>query len=401
MIESRSQPLPSFHSLPILGGISLVHLLNDSIQAVIPAMFPILETELKLSYSQLGLIAFANNIVASFLQPLIGFYTDKRPMPYLLPFGMICSMLGMLWLGVASNIVQLVLAVMLLGVGSSVFHPEGSRLVILASGERRGMGQSLFQVSGQAGQALAPIWTIVIFAPLGQKGSWLFVVVGSIATIMLFYLAGWYKTNLRETNFVRPIALKKLHTKRQELIYYVFVLIAIITLARSCYMVGVIGFYTFFQTKVLMNSLAEAQSYIFIFLVSLALGTLHGGTLADRMGLRAVLWLSVSISGLTAVLLPFTEGWMAYLVLFVSGYAAMAGFPVSLIYCLELLPERVGLISGMMFGLAFGIGALAAIGLGAIGDWLGIKNMMIICCSLPLLGLIAFLLPMERSRRHR
>ncbi|WP_448519270.1 MFS transporter [Rhodoflexus sp.] len=401
MTAIRTQPLPAFNSLPILGAISTVHLLNDSMQAVIPAIFPILETELQLSYRQLGLIAFANNIVASFLQPLIGFYTDKRPKPYLLPLGMLCSTIGMLWMGLATDIVQLVLAVMLIGVGSSVFHPEGSRLVIIASGERRGMGQSLFQVLGQAGQALAPVWTIVIFAPLGQKGSWLFVIVGSVATLILFYLAGWYKANLKETTFVRPISLNKLHAKRQELIYYAFGLIALITFARSCYIVGIVGFYTFFQTKVLMHSLAEAQSYIFVFLISLALGTLHGGTLADRIGLRSVMWLSVTISAFAAILLPFTEGWSTYLILFISGYAAMAGFPVSLIYCLELLPERVGLVSGAMFGLTFGIGAVAAIGLGAIGDWLGIKNMIMICCVLPLIGLFAFLLPVERSRRRR
>lgn len=401
MAERRAQSLPTFTSLYVLGGISLVHLMNDSMQAVIPAIFPILEHELKLTYSELGIIAFANNMIASFLQPLIGFYTDKRPMPYLLPLGMLCSMLGMFWMGFADDVVQLSGAVMLLGVGSSVFHPEGSRLVVLASGERRGLGQSLFQVLGQAGQALAPVWTVVIFMPLGRQGAWLFMALAGMASIMLFYLARWYRRNLQVSNFVKPVSLKKLSPKRQELIYYVFILIFVITFARSCYIVGVVGFYNFFQTKVLMNSLAEAQSYVFIFLVALALGTLHGGTLADRMGLRNVLWLSVAISGLTAVFLPFVEGWLAYLILFISGYAIMAGFPVSLIYCLELLPERVGLISGLMFGLAFGVGAVAAVGLGTIGDWLGIKNMMIICCALPLLGLFGFLLPVERSRRNR
>ena len=401
MTETRTQSLPAFNSLPILGGISLAHLLNDSIQAVIPAIFPILVADLNLSYSQLGMLGAANNMIGALLQPLIGAYTDRRPIPFLLPVGMLFSMLGMLWMGYAQDVMQLTLAVMLIGIGSSIFHPEGSRIIALASGERRGFGQSLFQVLGQAGQALAPVWTIVIFEPLRQKGSFLFMIVAGIATIMLIYLSRWYKSNLRANHFVKPVSLKKLSSKRQGLIYYVFLLIIVITFARSCYLVGVIGFYSFFQTKVLMNSLAEAQSYIFIFLISLALGTLHGGTLADKMGLRAVLWLSVSISGLTAVLLPFTEGWIAYLILFVSGYAAMAGFPVSLIYCLELLPERVGLISGLMFGLAFGVGAIGAVGLGLLGDWLGIQNMMIICCSLPLLGLLAFLLPMERSRRNR
>ncbi|MCS7018902.1 MAG: MFS transporter [Bernardetiaceae bacterium] len=379
----------------------MVHLMNDSMQAVIPAIFPILEKELRLTYSELGLIAFANNMIASFLQPIVGFYTDKRPMPYLLPIGMLFSMVGMFWMGFATDVLQMALSVMLIGIGSSVFHPEGSRLVVLASGERRGLGQSLFQVLGQAGQALAPVWTVVIFMPLGRQGAWLFMVIAGIASILLVYLARWYQQNLKQTIFVKPVSLKSLPAKRQELIYYVFFLIFIITFVRSCYLVGVIGFYSFFQTKVLMNSLAEAQSYVFIFLIALALGTLHGGTLADKMGLRAVLWLSVSVSGLTALALPFTEGWVAYLILFVSGYAAMAGFPVSLIYCLELLPERIGLISGLMFGLAFGVGAVAAVVLGMIGDWLGIKNMMIICSSLPLLGFLAFLLPLERSRRRR
>ncbi|MCS6969024.1 MAG: MFS transporter [Cytophagales bacterium] len=401
MVSSRSDSLPTFNSLTVLGGISLVHLLNDSMQAVIPAMFPILETSLRLSYSQLGLVAFANNMIASFLQPMVGFYTDKRPSPYLLPFSMLFSMAGIFWLGYADSVLELMAAVALLGVGTSVFHPEGSRLVVIASGERRGLGQSLFQVLGQAGQALAPVWTVVVFSPLGQRGALLFVAVALIAVVILTYLANWYQNNLNQYKVARPTAIKKLPRKRRELIYYVFALIILVTFARSCYQVGIIGFYSFFQTKVLSSSLEEAQSYVFIFLVALSLGTLHGGSLADHMGLRNVLWLSASISGLSAVLLPFTDSWAAYAILFVSGYAIMAGFPVSLIYCLELLPERIGLVSGIMFGLAFGSGALAAVVLGMIGDWLGIQNMMTICCSLPLLGLLVFFLPVERSRRRR
>lgn len=381
-----------YHILVIIG---MCHLLNDSLQAVIPAMFPILEDSLGLTFTQLGIIAFTLNIVASVLQPVIGMYTDKHPMPYALPIGLTSSMLGMLGLAFAPNFPMILISVFFIGIGSATFHPEGSRVAYLAAGPRRGLAQSIFQVGGNTGQALAPLITALILVPLGQFGSIWFTLVAGVAVIFLLYIANWYKERLFILKSQEKQAKKQVLTAPKNAIVFAIIMLVLLVFARSWYQNALSNFYQFYAIEKYGLTIAEAQLYIFTFLLAGAIGTFLGGPLADRFGKRTVILFSLLSPAPLALLLPFMPGWLAITFLGLIGFLLMSSFSVTVVYAQELVPGKIGMMSGLIVGLAFGMGAIGSVVLGSLIDVIGLKTTMIAVSLLPLLGMLSFLLPSD------
>ncbi len=381
----------------ILCIIGMCHLLNDTLQAVIPAMFPILEDSLGLTFTQLGLIAFTLNMVASVLQPVIGMYTDKRPMPYALPIGLTSSMFGMLGLAFASNFAMILISVFFIGIGSATFHPEGSRVAYLAAGPRRGFAQSIFQVGGNAGQALAPLITALILVPLGQFGSIWFTLVAAVAVAFLLYIAKWYKERLfimKERSKQTPEQAPNIPKKA---VSFAIIMLIFIVFARSWYQNALSNFYQFYAIEKYGLTIAEAQLYIFTFLLAGAIGTFIGGPLADRFGKRTIILFSLLSPAPLALLLPFMPGWVAIVFLGLIGLFLMSSFSVAVVYAQELVPGKIGMMSGLIVGLAFGMGAIGSVALGSLIDVVGLKTTMIAVSPLPLLGLLTYLLPSDQK----
>ncbi|MEO2077314.1 MAG: MFS transporter [Bacillus sp. (in: firmicutes)] len=383
----------------ILFIIGLCHLLNDAIQAVVPAMFPILEKSMGLSFTQLGIIAFSLNMVSSVMQPVVGFLTDKKPMPYALPIGLSFTLLGILALGFASNFAWIVLSVVLIGLGSAVFHPEGSRVAYMAAGNRRGLAQSIYQVGGNTGQALAPVITALILVPLGQIGASWFTLVAALAVILLIYIAGWY--NQRLSHSPKPAKAKNTSVDKKvglsKEVKRTIVFILLLIFARTWYTSGMTNFYTFYAIKEYEFTIKQSQLFLFAFLVSGAIGTFFGGPLADRFGKKQIIAFSMLATIPFSILIPYVSPTMAFIFLIITGFILMTSFSVTVVYAQELVPGKIGTMSGLTVGLAFGMGAIGSVGLGYIADWIGLQSMITWLGLLPLLGLIAFLLPSDQK----
>lgn len=383
---------------PMLFAISFVHLLNDSIQSVVPAIFPIIKVSLQLSYTQLGLIALALNLTASILQPAIGFISDTRPKPYLLPMGMGSTFVGVIMLALATQFWMILLSVVMIGIGSAVFHPESSRVVYLAAGKRRGLAQSIFQVGGNSGQALAPIMTAIIFVPLGQFGIIWFTIAAGMAIIIQTFTARWNRKQL----LIRPI-VKKVVTaagkaaavaNRKQVAFAVSILVLLVTTKMS-YLAGMTSFYPFYLMEQRGLSVEKAQLFIFVFLLAGALGTFLGGPLADYWGRRHVIWLSIIGASPFALILPYANLFWSTVLLFIIGITMIASSSVVVVYAQELVPGKIGMVSGLFFGLSFGIGGLAAAALGVLADWTSIGVVIQLCSVLPLIGLLTIFLPSD------
>lgn len=383
----------------ILFIIGLCHLLNDAIQAVVPAMFPILEKSMGLSFTQLGIIAFSLNMVSSVMQPIVGFITDKKPMPYALPVGLTFTLVGILGLGFASSFGLIVLSVLFIGLGSAVFHPEGSRVAYMAAGNHRGLAQSIYQVGGNTGQALAPLITALILVPLGQIGASWFTVVAALAVILLVYIANWYHQRL----IVSPNVLKKKKSSAgtnkglTKEVKTTLVLILLLIFARTWYTSGITNFYTFYAIKEYSLTIKQSQLFLFAFLVSGAVGTFFGGPLSDRFGKKTIITISMLMTVPFSILIPYTPPTLAFIFLIITGFILMTSFSVTVVYAQELVPGKIGTMSGLTVGLAFGMGAIGSVGLGYIADWIGLQSMIRWLGVLPILGIIAFLLPTDKK----
>jgi FSR family fosmidomycin resistance protein-like MFS transporter len=377
----------------VLLAISLVHLLNDSLQAVIPAVLPILEKNLTLSYTQLGFILFVGNVTASLLQPVIGYYSDRAPRPYLLPIGMFFSGLGMLGLAFAQHYYVVLLSVALVGIGSAVFHPESSKVAYLASGPRRGLGQSIFQVGGNAGQALAPLMTVAIFVPLGQNGAAWFSIPAAIALTVLIYIALWSSRQQRTKKAAGGNIDYGYKSKRLVALG----LLVLIVSVRSWIYSGYQSFYQLYLIKVHGLAIESAQIYIFLFLLAGAIGTFFGGPIADRFGKRNLLIISLLGSLPLALMIPHVTGFWAYPLMFLDGLILLCSFSVTVVYAQELLPGRIGTVSGMITGLAFGMGGIGAAALGRLADLYGLSFVVTLCSFMPLVGLLGFFLPKDQT----
>jgi MFS transporter, FSR family, fosmidomycin resistance protein len=382
----------------ILYIIGICHLLNDAIQAVVPAMFPILEKSMGLSFTQLGIIAFSLNMVSSVMQPIVGVVTDKKPMPYALPIGLTFTLGGVLGLAYAPSFSWVVISVLFIGLGSAVFHPEGSRVAYMAAGRRRGLAQSIYQVGGNTGQALAPLITALILVPLGQRGASLFTIAAALAVVLLIYIANWYNQRLAVT--VRTAKKKTVIGKDYGLskgVKQALGLILVLIFARSWYISGMTNFYAFFAITEYSFSIKESQLFLFAFLVAGAIGTFFGGPLADRFGKKTVISVSMLATIPFSLLIPFVPPVIAFIFLSLTGFILMTSFSVTVVYAQELVPGKIGTMSGLTVGLAFGMGAIGSVGLGYLADLIGLTTMVSAIGVLPLLGLIAFLLPSDQK----
>ncbi|WNF38196.1 MFS transporter [Bacillaceae bacterium IKA-2] len=386
----------------ILFIIGLVHLLNDSIQAVVPAMFPILQQSMGLTFTQLGLIAFALNLTSSLIQPVVGLYTDKKPSPYALPIGLCFTFLGVLGLAIAPSFWMIITSVIFIGLGSATFHPEGSRVAYMAAGNRRGLAQSIYQVGGNAGQALAPLITALILVPLGQFGAIWFTLVAALAVVLLIYIARWYSEQIQIIAKRKLIQKKemKYNPKKKKIIIFAITLLIFLVFARSWFHAGITNFYAFYIIEQFSLSIQQSQIYIFIFLASGAIGTFAGGPLADKYGKRNVLLLSMLGSAPLALYLPHAGAILTYPLLAAIGFILLSSFSVSVVYAQELVPGKIGMVSGLIVGLAFGMGALGSVALGIAADTFGLTSTMLFVVSLPLLGLLTFFLPTDQQVRE-
>ncbi len=376
-------------------------MLNDTLQAVIPAVFPILEESLGLTFTQLGLITFTLNMVASVMQPVVGMYTDKRPMPFALPLGLASSMVGIFGLAFAPNFWTILVSVLFIGLGSAIFHPEGSRVAYLAAGPRRGTAQSIYQVGGNSGQALAPVITALVLVPLGQFGVIWFTAVAGLAVIFLIYIARWYAA-------MTPTVVKKKQPEQKEkvdknvsrAIRNALIVLIFIIFARTWYAKAISNFYAFYAIENYGMSIAESQFYIFTFLLMGAIGTFLGGPLADRFGKKNVILFSLLAAVPLALILPYASAIGAIILLGLLGLIVMSSFSVTVVYAQELIPGKIGTMSGLTVGLAFGMGAIGSVALGSLIDLIGLTPTMVAISLLPLLGIVTFLLPSDKKVRE-
>ena len=381
---------------PVLWAASFCHLLNDMLQSLLPAAYPILRGGFDLSFLQIGMRTLVYQLTASLIQPFIGAYTDRRPLPYSLPFGMASSASGLLVLAFAPDYALLLVGGMLLGLGSSIFHPETSRIARLASSGAHGLGQSLFQVGGNFGSALGPLAAAFIVLPRGQHGLSWFGLAALVGIIILTCLGRWYKVNFPTKRRTKHAATSHPALSRAQVVKAVIVLIALL-FSKYIYLASFTSYYIFYLAAKFGVSTKTGQLCLFLFFAAVAIGTIAGGPIGDRIGRKIVIW--VSILGI----LPFTlvlphVGFVATLGLSVIiGFLLSSAFPAMVVYGQELLPGRVGMVAGLLFGLAFGIGGIGAATLGVLADWQGIKFVYLICSFLPALGILAALLPNLRE----
>lgn len=376
--------------------ISLSHLLNDSLQAVIPAMFPILEQSLGLTFTQLGLISFILNMASSVTQPLVGMYTDKHSKPYALPFGLLISMFGMLGLAFAPNFWTILICVSLIGFGSAIFHPEGSRVAHLAAGSRKGLAQSIYQVGGNTGHALAPVITALILVPLGQFGVIWFTLSAGIAIIFLLYISKWYTGQISShTETVRPYHKDKIPIHRT--IKTAVILLIFLVFIRSWYMSAISSFYAFYVIDHYHFSIATAQIYTFAFLFMGAIGTFFGGPLADRFGKRQMIMIALVVPIPLALLLPHVGPIFSIILLAIIGFLLMSSYSVTVVYAQELIPGKIATMSGLIVGLAFGLGTIGSVPLGLLIDVIGITKTMFVISFIPLLCAFTYWLPSDQQ----
>src|SRR5690606_31643672 len=380
---------------PILIALSFSHLLNDTIQSLIPSIYPLVKDSLQLSFAQIGMITFTYQLTASLLQPVVGTFTDKKPLPYSLPIGMCFTLFGLVLLSFSSSFAMVLFSVGLIGIGSSVFHPEASRLAHMASGGRHGMAQSLFQVGGNAGSAIGPLMAALIIMPLGQRHVIWFSAAALLAIVILFKIGGWYKSNfniIKRKKKVSKSVPSGTVLSRKKIIYSLLILLVLI-FSKYIYMSSITSYYTFYLIDKFDVSIQSSQLNLFIFLFAVAAGTFIGGPLGDRIGRKYVIWISILGVAPFTLLLPYVDlFWTSVLSVFI-GFILSSAFSAILVYAQELVPGKIGMISGMFFGFAFGIAGVGSALLGKLADLTSINYVFHLCSFLPLLGLVTAFLP--------
>ena len=382
----------------VLIAVSFCHLLNDTMQSLLPSIYPILKSSFHLNFGQIGLLTLTFQMTASILQPFIGHFTDHRPMPYSLPTGMVFTLIGLLLLAIAPSFPLLLLAASLIGMGSAVFHPESSRVARLASGGRLGMAQSVFQVGGNTGSSLGPLLAAFVVLPHGQRGVAWFSLVALTAIVVLTRVSGWYKARLSYLQF-RPAKHSEQvgGLSRGRVASAIAVLIALV-FSKYFYLASFTSYYTFYLISRFHVGVRSSQIHLFAFLGAVAAGTLIGGPIGDRIGRKTVIWCSIlGVLPLT-LLLPYANLFWTGVLSVVVGLVLASAFPAILVYAQELVPGRVGMISGLFFGFAFGMGGIGAAILGRIADATSILFVYQVCAYLPAIGLLAGFLP---SMSHR
>jgi FSR family fosmidomycin resistance protein-like MFS transporter len=386
-------------TIAVLAALSLSHLLNDTIQSLIAAVYPILKEAYALSFTQIGLITLAFQLTASLLQPVVGVITDRRAQPFSLPLGMAMSLGGLLLLAVAGDFATILVAAALVGVGSSVFHPEASRIARLASGGRHGFAQSLFQVGGNAGTALGPLLAAFIVVPRGQGSLAWFSVVAVAAMILLAKVGMWYRAHLARPPVNRGTVIGH-EVPRLRVVVSLIILLSLV-FSKNFYLVSLTSFYTFYLIDTFGVSVQAAQVYLFVFLAAVAVGTLAGGPVGDRIGFKAVIWGSILGVVPFTLALPHVNLLWTVLLSIPIGLVLASAFSAIVVYAQELVPGRVGMVAGLFFGFSFGMGAIGAAALGRLADEVGIATVYRICGFLPLIGLLTAFLPNLRPSAAR
>ena len=376
--------------LPIIGAVAFAHLLNDSIQAIVTASYPMLKAEFALSFTQIGWIAMIYQLTASLLQPWIGLYTDKHPKPYLLPVGMVMTFMGIGLMSVAPSFNVLLVSAAMIGVGSSTFHPEASRIARMASGGKFGTAQSAFQVGGNTGSAIGPLLAAAIIIPYGQHSIGWFMLSAALAVWVLWRVTQWsLKHSASKKVTITPIHQRM---SRSQIIRALGI-IGILMFAKFIYIASISNYFTFYLIERFQLSVQTSQLFLFAFLGAVAVGTFVGGPVGDKIGRKAVVWVSFLGAAPFALMLPYVGlFWTAVFVMMV-GLIMSSAFSALVVYAQEVLPGRVGMVAGIMFGLMFGIGGLGAAGIGHLADSHGIVWVYKLCSYLPLLGLMTALLP--------
>jgi FSR family fosmidomycin resistance protein-like MFS transporter len=376
----------------ILAAISFCHLLNDLMQSVIPAVYPILKTSYHLDFGQIGLITLTMQITASMLQPLIGMYTDSKPTPFSLPVGMGFTLIGLVLLSSAPTFPAILLAVGMVGIGSSVFHPESSRVARMASGGRHGLAQSLFQVGGNVGTSLGPLLAAFVVLPEGQRSIAWVSAAALVAIFILTRVGMWYKRNHRPGAKSRTKAGVDGHPSSRRITVALAVLVSLM-FSKFVYMASLSSYYTFFLISRFHLSVQNAQIHLFVFLGAVAAGTMIGGPIGDRIGRKLVIWCSILGILPFTLLLPYANLFWTGPLTVIIGMLLASAFPAIVVYAQELVPGKVGTISGLFFGLAFGLGGLGAALLGRLADSTSIEFVYRVCAVLPALGLLTAFLP--------
>jgi MFS transporter, FSR family, fosmidomycin resistance protein len=384
----------------VLAAISVCHLLNDMLSSLLPAIYPLLKDSFKLNFAQVGLITLTYQTTASLLQPMIGFYTDKRPRPFSLPVGMGATLIGLILLAAARSFPALLVAAALVGTGSSVFHPESSRVARMASGGQHGLAQSIFQVGGNTGLSLGPLLAAFFVLPRGQNSIAWFSLAALAGMILLTGVSMWAKNNRSEWKkfSARHNVDKPPDISSTRVIASVAILMALL-FSKFVYLASLTSYYTFYLISKFHLSVESAQIHLFIFLGAVAAGTLIGGPVGDRMGRKNVIW--VSILGVLpfTLMLPYASLFWTEILSVVIGLILASAFSVIVVYAQELMPGKVGMISGLCFGFAFGMAGLGAAVLGWLADLTSINFVYLVCSYLPAVGLLAAFLPnIERPR---
>ncbi len=385
--------------MAVLCAISFSHLLNDLMQSLLPAVYPLLKTKFDLSFGQIGLLTLTFQITASLLQPVVGLYTDRKPLPFSLPVGMGFTLLGLLMLSWAPNFALLLTAAALVGLGSSVFHPESSRVARMASGGRHGFAQSVFQVGGNGGQALGPLMAAFVVVPHGQGSIAVFAVLALVGMVVLSGVGRWYAARIqgRGRAAKRVVAMHSLSNRRVTLAVCVLLMLMF---SKFVYVASFNSYYTFYLIDRFHLPVQSAQFYLFVYLGAFAAGTLAGGPLGDWIGRKYVIWVSILGALPFTLALPYMNLFWTIVLTIPIGLILSSAFSAILVFAQELMPGRIGTVSGLFFGLAFGIAGVGAAVLGQVADHTGVEVVFRICSYLPVLGLLTIFLPsLEPARR--
>lgn len=384
----------------ILLSISISHLLNDTIQSLIPSIYPVVKDSFNLSFSQIGIITLVFQLTASLFQPLVGLYTDRKPQPYSLAAGMVFTLSGLILLSQAKSYALLLISVGVIGTGSSIFHPEASKVAYMASGGRRGLAQSIFQVGGNFGGSLGPILAALIIVPFGQSSILWFSILALLAIIVLISVGRWYTHHMNLTRKKVPVVIKGHGLSKSKVAWSVVILLVLI-FSKYFYLASITSYFTFYLMHKFNVSVQGSQVHLFLFLFAVAAGTFLGGPIGDRVGRKYVIWFSILGVAPFTLLLPYTSLFWTTVLSIMIGVILASAFSAILVYAQELLPGKIGMISGLFFGFAFGMGGLGSALLGILADKTSIDYVYHVCSFLPLIGIITVFLPDIGIKRRK
>jgi FSR family fosmidomycin resistance protein-like MFS transporter len=383
----------------VLAALSVCHLLNDMMQSLLAALYPVFKTNYGLTFAQVGLLAFAFQLTASLLQPVVGWYTDRRPRPRFLTLGMGCTFAGLIMLAWAGHYWLLLTAASVVGLGSAIFHPESSRIARAASGGRHGLAQSVFQVGGNTGAAIGPLLAAFVVMPRGQHSVAWFSLAALLAMSVLWWVGSWAREHSARRRTTTTASTSNLRLPKKQAVMAIGVLVVLI-FSKYMYLASLTSYYTFYLIETFHVSVRHSQILLFVFLGAMAAGTIIGGPVGDRIGRKSVIWISILGVFPFTLVLPYASLFWTVILTAVIGLILASAFPAIIVYAQELVPGRVGAISGLFFGFAFGMGGMAAAVLGVVADWKGIGFVYHVCSFLPLLGLFTIFLPRDAEKGH-